>query len=150
MDTSARTDHFLRYLRRLQYLLLTGFLPMILYLGLTAWDREEHFVTLRTALLMLSPAILALGALGLQLSLRGLRYSLKDPAVQAIIRDESRRLHFDGALRVAFLVVVVTQLPLAWLLSLRPGPDSLYHLATLTFFLGFIAWLAAFLILDRD
>jgi hypothetical protein len=63
----------------MQYLLLTGFL----YLGLTAWDREEPFVTLRTALLMLGSAILALGALGLRLSLRGLHYSLHAPHPQA-------------------------------------------------------------------
>jgi hypothetical protein len=145
-----RTEMFLRYLRRLQYVVLAGMIPMLFYGILTAWDNEARFERYQFALLILCPIILTLGVLWLQLSLKGNRYSLKDPDVKAIIKDEYRRLSFDRSLRVAFLVVMVVQIPLARLLSLRPSADSLYHMATFTFFIGFISLIAAFLVFERD
>ena len=45
---------------------------------------------------------------------------------------------------------MVVQLPLAWLLGLRPSTDSLAHMGTFTWFIGAISFLAAFLFFDRD
>jgi hypothetical protein len=148
--TTDRTELFLRYLRRLQYVFLAGITPMLFYGGLTVWDREGRFERLQFGLLILCPVILTLGLIWLRFSRKGNPITLKDPDFQAIAKDEFRKLCFERAFRVAFVVVMAVQVPLAWLLSLRPSPDSLFHMGTFTFFIGFIAFLTAFLFFDRD
>lgn len=144
-----RTELFLRYLRRLQFIFLAGMAPMLFYGGLTVWDREGRHERLQMGLLVLSPVILTLGLIWLRLSRKGTPISLKDADFRAIAKDEFRKLCFERATRVAFVVVMLMQIPLAWLLSFRPSPDGLFHMGTFTFFIGFIAFISAFLFFDQ-
>ena len=65
-------------------------------------------------------------------------------------KDEFRRLNSLRAAGLAFAVVLALQWPLAWLLKFHPGPDPAMQMAACTWFLGFIAYLGAFLFFDRD
>ncbi len=145
-----RTEFFLRYTRRLASICLAGLLPVLFYGVLTAWDRGGQHERLQFGLLLLSPIILTLGLAWVLYSRRGVAITNDDPALQAVAKDEFRRLNAMRAVRVAFLTVMVVQLPLAWLLGLRPSPDSLAHMGTFTWFIGAISFLSAFLIFDRD
>ena len=145
-----RTEGLLRYMRRLQVVSLATISTGFCYLALTAWDPEAHFERLRSGLLVFCPVILTLGFVWSKLALKGNRYSLKDPVVQAINRDEFRRINLGRSARVAFFSVMIVQIPLAWVLSLRPSGQSPFHMGTLTTFIGFISMLAAFLFFERD
>lgn len=145
-----RTEFFLRYLRRLAFICLAGLLPALFYGVLTVWDRDGLHERLRLGLLLLSPIILALGLAWVMFSRKGVAITNDDPDLQAVAKDEFRRLNAMRAVRVAFVTVLAVQLPLAWLLGLRPSPDGLAHMGTLTWFTGFITFLAAFLFFDRD
>ncbi len=145
-----RTEFFLRYLRRLAFICLAGLLPALFYGVLTVWDRDGRHERLQFGLLLLSPIILTLGLAWVMFSRKGVAIPSDDPDFQAIAQDEFRRLNAMRAVRVAFVTVMVAQLPLAWLLGLRPSPDSLAHMGTFTWFIGFISFLSAFLFFDRD
>lgn len=145
-----RTEFVLRYLRQVASICLAGLLPALAYGVLTAWDLAGQHERLRVGVLLLSPAILALGLAWVLLSRRGAGVAPADPAFQVAAQDEFRRLNALRACRAALATVLVAQVPLAWLLGLRPGPDSLAHMATLTWGLGFASFLAAFLVFDRD
>ncbi len=145
-----RTEFFLRYMKRLASICLAGLVPALCYGVLTAWDREGQHERLQLGILLLSPIILTLGLAWVLFSRRGVSITNDDPALQAVAKDEFRRLNAMRAFRVAFLIVMVVQLPLAWLLGLRPSPDSLAHMGTFTWFIGAIAFLSAFLFFDRD
>ena len=145
-----RTEFFLRYTRRLASICLAGLLPVLFSGVLTAWDRGGQHERLQLGLLLLSPIILSLGLAWVLISRRGVSITNDDPNLQAVAKDEFRRLNAMRAVRVAFLLVMVVQLPLAWLLGLHPSPDSLAHMGTFTWFIGAISFLAAFLFFDRD
>jgi len=136
-----RTEFFLRYMKRLASICLAGLVPALCYGVLTAWDREGQHERLQLGILLLAWVLF---------SRRGVSITNDDPALQAVAKDEFRRLNAMRAFRVAFLIVMVVQLPLAWLLGLRPSPDSLAHMGTFTWFIGAIAFLSAFLFFDRD
>ncbi len=145
-----RTEFLLRYTRRLAFVCLAGLLPALFYGVLTAWDREGQHERLQFGLLLLSPLILSLGLTWVMVSRKGAAIPSDDPDLLAIAQDEFRRLNGMRAVRVAFVTVLAVQLPLAWLLGLRPSPDSLAHMGTFTCFIGFITFLSAFLFFDRD
>ncbi|MFZ4513137.1 MAG: hypothetical protein ACOYNX_05855 [Geothrix sp.] len=147
---AQRTEFLLRYTRQLAFVCLIGLLPALFYGVLTVWDRDGHYERLQLGLLLLSPIILTLGLAWVMASRKGVAIPSDDPDLQAIAQDEFRRLNAMRAVRVAFVTVLFVQLPLAWLLGLRPSPDSLAHMGTLTCFLGFISFLSAFLFFDRD
>lgn len=147
---AQRTEFFLRYLRRLAAICLAGLLPALCYGVITVWDRAGRHGRLQVALLLLSPIILTLGLGWVLFSRRGVAITADDPDLQAATRDEFRSLNAMRAFRAAFVTVMVLQFPLGWLLGLRPVPDALSHMATFTWFIGFIAFLSAFLFFDRD
>jgi len=147
---AQRTEFLLRYTRRLAFVCLIGLLPALFYGVFTVWDRDGRHERLQLGLLLLSPIILTLGLAWVMASRKGVAIPSDDPDLQAIAQDEFRRLNAMRAVRVAFVTVLFVQLPLAWLLGLRPSPDSLAHMGTLTCFLGFISFLSAFLFFDRD
>lgn len=151
MDTTPnRTEMFLRYLRRLNYLCAAAMTSGLLYAGLTLWGREGRFEPARLGLLFLCPLILISGFVWLQISLKGNRYSLKDPDVQVILKDEYRGHNLGRALRLAFFAVMALQMPLAWALSLRPRADSLLMMGAFTIMFGFLAVITGFLFFDRE
>jgi len=145
-----RTEFFLRYLRRLAFICLAGLLPALSYGVLTVWDRDGHLERLRFGLLLLSPILLTLGLAWVMFSRKDISITNDDPDLQAIAKDEYRRLNAMRAVRVAFLTVMVVQFPLAWLVGLRPSVDGLSHMGSLTWFIGAVTFLAAFLFFDRD
>ena len=147
---AARTEFFLRYLRRLAFICLAGLLPVLAYGVLTVWDVAGQHEQLRLGLLILSPVVLTLGLAWVMVSRRGVSIPDGDPDFQAVAKDEFRRLNAMRAFRVAFGTVMLVQFPLAWLLGLRPSPEGLTHLASFTWFIGAIAYLSAFLFFDRD
>jgi len=147
---SNRTEFFLRYTRSLTFLCLFGLLPVLFYGAITVWDHDGHYERLQFGLLVLCPVILTFGLAWIMFSRRGVAITNDDPDLQAVAKDEFRRRNALRAFRVAFATVLALQFPLAWLLSIRPNPDGIMHLATFTWFIGFISFLSAFLFFDRD
>ena len=89
-------------------------------------------------------------AVGLQRTLGGERWDKRIPEVRAIVEDEWRRANMDRARRVALVVVLASQLPLALLLSSLPPLRAVMAMASATVTLGLATLLALFLYLDRD
>lgn len=72
------------------------------------------------------------------------------PEMKAVRDDEWRQANMDRALRVAFVVVLLAQLPLAVCFSHLPTTRALFGLGGSTMALGIAALTSAFLFYDRD
>jgi fumarate reductase subunit C len=99
---------------------------------------------------MLAVAI-AIAVVTLQAAtLRGDRWNPRAPEAMAIAHDEWRRTSMDRAMRVAFLVVIGAQLPLAFLLGRLPSLRAVMAMAGATASLGMATFIALFLVLSRQ
>ena len=148
-----RTEILLRHQRRLIYVVLGVTIPIVAFAGLEFWDPEwqvARLVHFRLALVGMSVVLLFLGIVWLHISLKGNRLRGSDPEIQAITKDEFRRHNWERSTRVAYLVVMAIQLPLAWLLSLRPNANAVWAMACLTTFSGGLTGMVTFLFLNRD
>jgi hypothetical protein len=100
------------------------------------------------------PIATIIGVAAVQTSLRKNRWDPKSPEVQAIMNDEWRRTNLDRAMKIAFIVILVVQLPLGWLFGVMLAQLSVLRavlgLAVSTITLGMTTFVATFLILDRD
>lgn len=83
-------------------------------------------------------------------TLRGERWRPDAPEALAIARDEWRRSNMDRAMRAAFLILLVAQLPLALLFARLPSLRAVMAMAAATATLGMVSFIALFLFLDRD
>src|SRR5689334_7402137 len=113
--TEDRSELYLRFSRRGMAFLLI----IIMALGATALvialqpggalsrmlEKASWFFPIAT--------ILGFGAL--QTSLGRNRWNPNAPEVKAILSDEWRRTNLDRAMKIAFIVILATQLPLGWL-----------------------------------
>jgi len=70
------------------------------------------------------------------------------------MNDEWRRTNLDRAMKIAFIVILVAQLPLGWLFGVMFAQLSVLRavlgMAVSTITLGMTTFVATFLILDRD
>jgi hypothetical protein len=83
-------------------------------------------------------------------TLRGDRWNPRAPEARAILHDEWRRTSMDRAMRVAFVVVIGAQVPLALLLIHLPSPRAVTAMAAATATLGLATFIALHLFLSRQ
>ncbi|HEU4699110.1 MAG TPA: hypothetical protein VFS40_08020 [Gemmatimonadales bacterium] len=93
--------------------------------------------------------VIAVGALR-RATLRGDRWHPASAEAQAVLQDEWRRASLDRALRWAFVVVLLAQVPLALGLARLPALRAVLAMAVATSVLGLATLLALFLCFARD
>jgi hypothetical protein len=102
-------------------------------------------------LVALLPIAIAIGVVTLQrTTLRGDRWDPKSPEVQAVLQDEWRRASMDRAIRVAFFVILIAQIPIGLLVAPLPSLRAVMAMATTTLTLGMATFLALFLFFSRQ
>ncbi|HXF24327.1 MAG TPA: hypothetical protein VN602_07390 [Gemmatimonadaceae bacterium] len=104
-----------------------------------------------TSLVALLPTAIAIGVVTLQrTTLRGDRWDPKSPEVQAVLQDEWRRVSMDRAIRVAFFVILIAQIPIGLLVAPLPPLRAVMAMATTTLTLGMATFLGLFLFFSRQ
>lgn len=100
----------------------------------------------------LIPVVVA-AAIAVQTSVRSRRWDSSAPEVQLVLQDELRRTNMYRASRLALIVVLAIQWPMAigysairWL----PGERMAMIMAASTITLGLVLLIALFLVFDRD
>jgi hypothetical protein len=83
-------------------------------------------------------------------TLRGERWKPDAPEARAIAGDEWRQANMNRAMRAAFLILLVAQLPLALLLARLPSLRAVMAMAAATATLGLASFIALYLFLSRD
>lgn len=83
-------------------------------------------------------------------TLRRDRWNPDAPEARAILHDEWRRTNMDRAMRVAFVVVIGAQIPLALLLARLPSLRAVTAMAAATTTLGLATFIALYLLLSRQ
>jgi hypothetical protein len=143
----SRSEKFLRFSRQS----MTVLLLLVVAVGAVCVAMAFHPAssTWSRALAPLWIVAVVIAA-GLQRTLGGERWDARIPEVRAIVEDEWRRSNMDRARRVAFVVVLVVQLPLALLLESLPSLRAVIAMASATITLGLATLLVVFLYLDRD
>jgi hypothetical protein len=156
----SRSELYLRFTRRsmLVVLLLVLFLGLMT-LAVALWPDGVVSRSLGHASWVFPIGIiLAVTALGT--SQRKYRFTPDSAEVKAVMNDELRRTSMDRAMRVAFLVVLIAQMPIALLFShsalgLGFGADlpafrAVMAMAVSTITLGMTVFIVCFLFFDRD
>jgi hypothetical protein len=149
-----RSELYLRFSRRGMAVLLI----LIVLLGVTALAMalrpDGAFAQALEKAPWFFPIAAIIGVAMLQTSLRKNRWDPNAPEVKAILNDEWRRTNLDRAMKVAFIVILVTQLPLGWLFGVMLAQLSVLRavlgMAVSTITLAMTTFVATFLILDRD
>ena len=100
------------------------------------------------------PIATIIGVAVLQTSMRKNRWVPNSPEAKTLLNDEWRRTNLDRAMKIAFIVILVTQLPLGWLFGVMLAQLSVLRavlaMGVSTVTLGMTTFIATFLILDRD
>lgn len=149
-SAEARSERYVRFSQRSLLLVLVLVLALGA-LGLAAALRPELGARwmVQAGWMLPIAIVIAVGALQ-RTTLRGARWRPDAPEAQAVLRDEWRRASMDRALRVAFVVVLVAQVPLAVLLAPLPSLRAVLAMAVATSVLGLAAFLALFLFFGRE
>jgi hypothetical protein len=147
LPVDSRSEKYLRFTRRSTIVLLL----LVIGVGGTGVAMAFRPASPRWPQAMLPLWIVAVVvAVGLQRTLGGERWDPRAPEARAIAADEWRRGNMDRARRVAFVVVLGAQLPLALLLSVLPPARAAIAMAAATITVGLATLLALFLHFDRD
>jgi hypothetical protein len=146
----SRPERYLRFSQRsmVALLLITLILGgLCLAMALRPGDAPRWV----TSSITLLPIVLAIGIMTLQRStLRGDRWDPRSPEVRAVLEDEWRRTSMDRAIRVAFFVVLIAQIPIGLLVAPLPSLRAVMAMATTTLTLGMATFLALFLFFSRQ
>lgn len=152
--TEDRSELYLRFSRRG----MAALLIMIVALGATALimalQPDGAFARTLEKASWFFPIATIIGVGALQTSMRGKGWNPNSPEAKAVLNDEWRRTNLDRAMKVAFIVILVTQLPLGWLFGVMLAQLSVLRavlgMAVSTITLGMTIFVATFLFLDRD
>lgn len=148
--TTDRSELLLRYSRRSMFVSLLFILAMgslAIALAISP-DGAASRVVVGAPWLIPIAIVIVVGAM--QATLRGNRWTPRSPEVQAIMSDEWRRSNIDRALRVAFVAVLIGQIPLALLFTVLPAQRALFAMAASTITLGLALVAGLFLVFDRE
>lgn len=77
------------------------------------------------------------------------RWDPNAPEVRAVLKDEYRVTNFQKAIRVAFITILVAQVPLAFFFTSLPPFRAAMGMAVATITLAMITLITFFLIFDR-
>lgn len=150
--TVDRSELFLSFNRR-KMIALLGIVIVVGAIGLAilltpsgpAWRTVS-----RASLIPVAIAIIV----AVQMSLRGRRWAPDSPEVRMAMQDEWWKTNMDRASRIALVVVLLSQYPLAWLFGLimsdLPQPRPSFAMAFATITLGAVTQLGLFLYFDRE
>ncbi len=152
--TEDRSELYLRFSRRGMAVLLIGITAMgFAGVAMAIWPDGPFAQALEKAPWFF-PMVAIIGVAVMQTSMRKNRWDPNSPEAQAILNDEWRRTNLDRAMRVAFIVILTTQLPLGWLFGVMLAQRSVLRavlaMAVSTITLGMATFLATYLIFDRD
>jgi hypothetical protein len=146
-STEPRAEEYLRFSRRSMTVLLLLIIAvggLCVAMAIRPW--APMWSQAMPALWIIGAAI----ALGLQRTLGGERWDPRAPEVRVIVEDEWRRSNMNRARRIAFAVVLGTQVPLGLLLARLPPLQAVMGMAAATITLGLATLIALFLYFDRD
>lgn len=142
-----RTETYLRFSRRSVFLVLAMTLAAGSTFVATALWPDGAFSHWMGSAFAVMPVILATLFLT---AMRKRGFHPGAPEVKAVRDDEWRQANMDRALRVAFVVVLLAQLPLAVCFAHLPTTRALFGLGGSTMALGIAVLASAFLFYDRD
>jgi hypothetical protein len=146
----SRPERYLRFSHRTMVVLLTLtilFGGLCLAMALLPGD-TPRWIASAVPLLGVAATI---GLVVLQqTTLRGERWDPKSPEVQAVLQDEWRRTNMDRAMRVAFVVVLIAQIPIGLLVAHLPSLRAVMAMAVSTLTLGMATLIALFLFFSRE
>lgn len=148
--TTDRSEILLRYSRRSMFVTLVFILAMgslAIALAISPDGAASRFLGSAPWLIPIA-IVLVVGAM--QATLQGNRWTPQSPEVQAIMSDEWRRSNIDRALRVAFVAVLIVQIPLALLFTVLHAQRALFAMAASTITLGLALVAGLFLVFDRE
>jgi hypothetical protein len=152
--TEDRSELYLRFSRRGMMLLLIVIVALGAVALAMALRPDSAIAQALERAPWFFPLATIIGVAVVQTSLRKNRWDPKSPEVQAIMNDEWRRTNLDRAMKIAFIAILVVQLPLGWLFGVMLAQLSVLRavlgLAVSTITLGMTTFVATFLILDRD
>lgn len=156
----SRSELFLRFTRRSMLFVLLFVLSLGLVSLAMALRPEGAVSRFLERAPWVFPIAIVFAVTMLQTSQRKYRFTPDSDEVKAVMNDELRRISMDRARFVAFLVVLIAQVPIALLLSqTRLGLDLGAGLPTLhvvmamavsTITLGISVFIACFLFFDRE
>lgn len=149
-STDSRSERYLRFSHRtmVALLILTIVLGGIcLAMALSLGD-TPRWMTQAVGVLFVAVVI---GLATLQkVTLQGDRWDPKSPEVQAVLQDEWRQTNLNRAIRVAFIVVLMAQIPIGLLVAQLPSLRAVMAMAITTLTLGMATLIALFLFFSRE
>ena len=144
LESSDQTEYALKAARRSLFIVLL----MILVMGATLLSS----VFLPDALLSRWPAtapwLIPVGG-AILFAATGRQLRPNSPAMRAVLGDEWRRANLGRALRGAFIVVLIAQVPQAFPFLTLPTLRAVLGMAVLTITLGMTTVISLFLLFDR-
>lgn len=150
--TAERSEQFLRF----SHTSLVLMLIVVLLLGATCLaliflPEGGGFLRMETVLWWLAPVAVA-GAIAFGISARRRRWNHDMPEVRAVMDDEWRRTSLDRATRVALVMVLVAQFPVAWVLHFAGDAPLRWTIGVgaTTIVIGLVTLLGLLVYLDRD
>jgi uncharacterized membrane protein len=106
-----------------------------------------------TRMMWLIPVAMVIVVAAVQTTLKGRRWDPKSAEVKTVMEDEWRRASMDRASRIALIVVVAAQWPLAMLLGFvatLPAQRTAMAMAAASMTLGLLTLIALFLAFERQ
>jgi len=148
--TDDRSELFLQFSQRK----LTTLLVIVLAVGaagLALMLTPTGTVWRAVSRISLVPVAVAI-VLIVQMTLRGRRWPPDSPEVRMAMQDEWRRTNMNRASRLALVVVLLAQWPLALVLGFTqiPAPRGAMAMAMASITLGLATQIALFLFFDRE
>ena len=104
-------------------------------------------------MMWLIPVAIVIVVAAVQTSLKGARWDPKSAEVKTVMEDEWRRASMDRASRIALIVVVAAQWPLAMLLGFvaaLPAHRTAMAMAAASMTVGLVTLIALFLAFERQ
>jgi hypothetical protein len=146
--TTNQTDLILRLTRRNLFILLIGVLLICGTLLSNVFRPDAPFSRWPSTMPWLLP--FAISIIFAATSIGGVRLNPKSAEVQAVLGDEWRQVNLTRAMRVAFFVVLIAQVPQAFLFLRLPVLRAVMGMAVATITVAMTTLITLFLMFDRD
>ena len=145
--TSNQTDLILRLARRNLFILLIGLLLLCGTLLSNVFRPDAAFSRWPSTMPWLLPVAITIFV---ATSIGRGRLNPKSAEVRVVLGDEWRQVNLTRAMRFAFFVVLVAQVPQAFLFLRLPVLRAVMGMAVATITVAMITLITLFLIFDRD
>ena len=159
-ELQSRSELFLRFTRRSMLIVLLLILSLGLMSLAMALRPEAEISRFFERASWVIPIGIVIAVVALQTSQRKHHFTPGSAEVKAVMNDELRRTSLDRARFIAFLVVLIAQVPFALLFSQTPlglglsadlpAYRAVMAMAVSTITLGMTVFIVSFLVLDRE